>query len=289
MNRDPISRNNVTVSGKRTAADTLLFVHGLGTDQSVWHRITPAFEDEFRLVLFDNVGAVPSNQDDFRASQFRYLNVSGYASDLLEICSALELSENTVLIGHSMGALAGLLACLQRPRQFKQLVLFGASPCYRNVDGYEGGFTKAMIDQTYDALLSNYPAWTQALSETAMGNPDQPHLATAFAETMARIPREMMLTVLCSILQTDHRKDLHKVSAPVLLIQSQQDCFVPLGVAKYLQAHIPHCKLTLLDATGHLPHVSAPEKVIDAIKAFGHLEASTEASTAGPGACPALP
>lgn len=267
MHRDPISRNNVTVSGNLHATQTLLFVHGLGTDQSVWRQITPAFRDDYRLVLFDNVGAVESNQDDFRANQVRYLNMGGYASDLLEICSALGLRGDTLLIGHSMGALAGLIAAKERPRQFKKLVLLGVSPCYKNVPPYEGGFTKTAIDQAYKALESNHSAWAKAFSEAAMENPDQPQLAQVFAQSLARVPSAMMLTVLCSILQTDHRDVLPQVAVPVHLIQSRNDYFVPLGVAKYVQATIPDCHLSVIDATGHLPHVSAPDKVIDAIRA----------------------
>lgn len=268
MQRDPITRNNVTVSGNLNAPQTLLFAHGMGTDQTVWKQITPAFEADYRWVSFDNVGAVESNQDDFRSRSFHYLNINGYASDLLEVCSALNLSGNTIFIGHSMGAMAGLMAATQRPGQFKALVLLGMSPCYQNMDGYQGGFTHDDIDKTYEALSSDYPAWTKALTAAAMANPDQPHLAEHFAQTMVKVPKELMLTVLCSILQMDHRSHLSKVAVPVLLIQSQNDIFVPLGVAHYLQASITGCQLKVIDAMGHLPHVSAPDKVVEAIKGF---------------------
>lgn len=268
MGRDPISRNNVVLAGNPEAATTLLFAHGLGTDQSIWHRILPAFQDDYRLVSFDNVGAAKSNQEDFRKRQSHYLNMDGYASDLLEICSTLGLNENTVLVGHSMGALAGVIASIRRPWQFKRLALIGVSPRYINEEGYEGGFTRAEIDATYKVLLSNYPAWTKAVSEAAMATPDRPQLADQFAESMARVPPEMMLTVLCSVLQTDHRDDFAKIAVPTLLIQSRSDYFVPLSVAEYLREKIPSCQLKMIDATGHLPHVSAPEQVIQALSGF---------------------
>lgn len=266
MSRDPVSRNNVTLLGNPAAATSLLFVHGLGSDQSVWSQLTPAFLDEYRLILFDNVGAVESNQEDFRRNQHRYLNVGGYATDILEICAALELSSNTLLIGHSLGALAGLIAAVRNPRQFSRLVLFGLSPRYTNTDDYEGGFTNAEIQTVYEALMSDYSAWTKAVAEVAMASPDRPQLARRFADSMARVPAEMMLTVLCSVLQTDQRELLPQVPVPVSLIQSRNDYFVPLGVAHYVQEHIPDCRLSMIDATGHLPHVSAPEKVIEAIR-----------------------
>ena len=39
----------------------MLFAHGFGCDQNMWRSITPAFEDSFRIVLFDYVGAGKSD------------------------------------------------------------------------------------------------------------------------------------------------------------------------------------------------------------------------------------
>ena len=230
--------------------------------------MTPAFADDYRIVLFDNVGAIEANHACFRERPSRYLNVNGYATDLLEVCSALKLRNGVILVGHSLGATAGLLASIERPRQFGRLVLLGASPRYANSDTYLGGFAKEDIDATYAAVQQNYAAWSKALASAAVGNANRPPLAHRFAESIARTPPDMMLTILCSILQTDHRADLVKVSVPTLVIQSQQDYFVPLSVARYLQAHIPDCQLTLIEATGHLPHVSDPAQVVAAIEKF---------------------
>src|SRR5574343_1172429 len=265
---DPLIRNNVTVAGNLKAAKSMVFVNGVGYDQSFWRRVAPSFVDDYRLVLFDHVGSVQSNQVNFRSNQLRYLNVGGYATDLLEICSALNLGGDTVLVGHSLGAMAGLLASIQKPSTFSKLILIGASPRYTNTEGYQGGFSAEDISATYSALQGNYPLWSKQFASAAMATPDRPSLTDAFAEALARIPPEMMLTVLCSVLQMDHRKDLAKVSVPTLVIQSREDYFVPLEVAEYIHAHIPGSQLTVIEAAGHLPHVSAPEEIIAAIKSF---------------------
>lgn len=51
---DVLKRNNVQVSGKGEKA--MVFAHGYGCDQNMWRFITPAFEDEYKIVLFDHVG-----------------------------------------------------------------------------------------------------------------------------------------------------------------------------------------------------------------------------------------
>lgn len=246
----------------------MVFVNGLGTDQSYWSQVAPSFANDYRLVLFDNVGAIESNQTYFRENQFRYLNVNGYAKDLLEICSTLNLGGDTVVVGHSLGATAGMLAAIERPEQFDRVVLIGASPRYANTEGYQGGFSKEDINGTYAALGRNYGEWAKGLASAAMKNLDRPTLVNRFADSIARIPQDMMLTVLCSILQLDHRADLHKLSVPTLVIQAQEDFFVPEAIAEFLLANIPDCQLMMIDAIGHLPHVSAPEKVVAAIRSF---------------------
>jgi sigma-B regulation protein RsbQ len=51
-----VDRFNVTVSG-RPDGQPMVFAHGFGCDQHMWRDVSPRFEDEFRVVLFDYVGA----------------------------------------------------------------------------------------------------------------------------------------------------------------------------------------------------------------------------------------
>ena len=53
---DVTDRYNVLVSG-RPDGQPMMFAHGFGCDQHMWRRVAPRFEDEFRVVLFDHVGA----------------------------------------------------------------------------------------------------------------------------------------------------------------------------------------------------------------------------------------
>ena len=79
----------------------MLFAHGFGCDQHVWRAVVPAFEDGWRVVLFDHVGA---GRSDLRAyDPDRYTTLDGYATDVLEICDALDLSD-VVFVGYGINA-----------------------------------------------------------------------------------------------------------------------------------------------------------------------------------------
>ena len=56
-------RNNVKIAGRGTRA--MVFAHGFGCDQNMWRFVAPAFEDTFRTVLFDHVGAGGSDLGAF--------------------------------------------------------------------------------------------------------------------------------------------------------------------------------------------------------------------------------
>ena len=81
------ARNNVVVRGHGT--QPMLFAHGSGCDQNMWRFVAPAFEDDYRVVLFDYVG---SGKSDWSAyDPRRYSSLEGYARDVLEVCAELDL------------------------------------------------------------------------------------------------------------------------------------------------------------------------------------------------------
>jgi sigma-B regulation protein RsbQ len=265
---DPLRRNNVFLAGNADACTTMVFVHGFGTDQTAWAQVAQAFGGDYRIVLLDNGGAGKSDGDAFDRDESRYLNLRGYAADLIEIADTLNLS-GAVLVGHSMGAMVAALAAIERPALFARLVLIGASPRYLDAEGYRGGFTKADWQEINLAVANNYALWADAFAPLAMDNPTRPELAQYFAESIKAIPVKRAFTILYSIFHSDYRTDLPRLKIPTLIIQSAADRAVPLEVAEYLHQHIDGSRLSVIDATGHLPHVSAPEKVISAMRNFG--------------------
>lgn len=263
--RPLLTRHNVKVSGNPQAARSLVFVHGFGTDRTVWDGITPAFEDRWRIVTFDNAGAGAADPAAF--VQHRYLGLNGYADDLLQLCRDLELADACV-VGHSAGGMIAALATLAEPRRFSALVMLGASPRYLDDAGYVGGFTEADLQAIYSRIVGGFQPWVDQLAATAMGNADRPELARQFAQTLGRVPPERALTVLCSILQSDHRADVERITQPTLIVQSREDVFVPGAVARFLHERIRGSRLAEIDASGHFPQLSAPAEVIGALRTF---------------------
>ena len=79
-----VQRNNVVEHGPRDGRP-MVFAHGFGCDQNMWRYVWPAFADDYRIVLFDHVGAGGSDAARLRPRALRARS-QGYAEDVLEIC-----------------------------------------------------------------------------------------------------------------------------------------------------------------------------------------------------------
>jgi sigma-B regulation protein RsbQ len=260
-----LKRNNVNVYGNGDKA--ILFAHGFGCDQHMWRFVAPAFTDEYKVVLFDHVGA--GNSDSSAYNSYKYQTLQGYADDVLEICEALKLSES-IFVGHSVSSMIGILASLKDPNRFDKLVLIGPSPCYINDEenDYIGGFSHSDIEGLLDSLDSNYLGWSSAMAPVIMGNGDRPELGDELKNSFCRTNPEIAKQFARVTFLSDNRLDIEKLQTPTLLLQCSEDVIAPYTVGEYLHRHIPYSTLNVLAATGHCPNLSAPEETIHAIKAY---------------------
>lgn len=264
---DVPARNNINVIGNAAASKTMVFGHGFGTDQTSFSEVCKYFSDDYRIVLYDNVGGGKSAMEAFSPQRYQHLN--GYVADLIEIFEYLNLKD-VYYVGHSVNGMVSLLCSIERPEFFSKLVLLGASPRYINdpENSYTGGFNQQDLEQLYQAMSSNYYSWASGFSRMAMGNEDRPQLAEKFAGTLSAIRPDIAQFVAKAIFQSDHREDLSKTKTPVLVVQTSHDVAVPEVVGQYLHKHIKNSSYSQVNTEGHFPHMSAPKEVADAVKSF---------------------
>jgi sigma-B regulation protein RsbQ len=258
------ARNNISLSGP-VGAQPMLFAHGFGCDQHMWKDVAPAFEDQYRIVLFDHVGAGGSDLSAF--SRSKYGSLEGYADDVLEICRELELHD-VIFIGHSVSAVIGVLAAVKEPARFGRLILIGPSPRYIDDDGYTGGFTREDIEGLLDSLDSNYLGWAQEFAPVIMGSEQPPELQGELTNSFCRTDPEIARHFARVTFLSDNRADLERVATPTLILQCSDDVIAPQRVGEYVHKQIRGSTLVQMEATGHCPNLSAPEETIAAIRDF---------------------
>lgn len=258
-----LERNNVKLSGRGT--QPMLFAHGFGCDQNMWRFVSPAFEDDYRVVLFDYVGHGGS---DVRAYQpAKYATLAGYAEDVLDICRELAL-RNAVFVGHSVSAMIGILAAIREPGHFARLVLIGPSPCYLDIGEYRGGFSREELESLLAFMDANYLGWSSAMAPKIMGNPERPELGEELGNSFCRTDPAIAKQFARATFLSDNRADLPKVRVPSLVLQCSQDIIAGHQVGEYVHRHLPGSRLVVMRASGHCPNLSAPQETTDAMKAF---------------------
>ncbi len=144
----------------------MVFAHGFGCDQNMWRFVAPAFEQDFKTVLFDHVGAGRSDLTAYDPA--KYATLAGYADDVIEIGRELRL-KNAVFVGHSVSAMIGILASLKAPDLFESLVLIGPSPRYIDDKDYVGGFNAQQIEELLAFLEENHMGWSRQMAPVIMG------------------------------------------------------------------------------------------------------------------------
>jgi sigma-B regulation protein RsbQ len=261
---DAVARNAVRVSGPPDGRP-IVFVHGLGCDQSMWRLVVADFEVDHRVVLLDHVGHGAADLSCFSVD--RYSGLSAWADDLVDVCRQLELRD-AVLVGHSVSAMIGVLAVRRAPEVFGALVMIGPSPRYVDDGGYVGGFTRADIAELLAALDANHVGWVNGMAPVIMANPDRPELTDELVGLMCRADPVAMRQLARVTFLSDNRADLPDLAVPTLVLQCSDDAIAPYAVGRYVHENVPGSVFTQLAATGHCPQLSAPEETTAAIRAF---------------------
>ncbi|HEV7428020.1 MAG TPA: alpha/beta hydrolase [Thermoanaerobaculia bacterium] len=260
---DVVSRNNVKVSG--SGPQPMMFAHGFGCDQTMWRFVAPAFEADYRVILFDYVGSGKADVTAYDPE--RYATLNGYAQDVLDICTALDLHD-VIFVGHSVSSMVGVLAANREPERFSRLIMVGPSPRYINDAGYTGGFERADIEGLLDLMDRNYIGWANFLAPVIMKNEERPELTKelneSFCSTDPKITRRFAETTFFA----DNRTDLAALTVPSLIMQCSEDAIAPAEVGNYLHHALSRSTLRRMKATGHCPHVSHPAETIEAIKTY---------------------
>lgn len=244
----------------------MLFAHGFGCDQTMWRFVAPAFEDRFKVVLFDYVGSGRSDATQYRAD--RYANLDGFARDIVEIAEAADLRD-IVFVGHSVSTMIGVLAAKRAPERFSHLILIVPSACYIDEPpDYVGGFKRADIEGLLDLMEKNYLGWASFLAPVVLKNDDKPQLQQELTASFCAADPVIARNFARATFLADNRRDLAGTPVPALILQCQEDAIAPPSAIHYVQRHLPNSQLHALQATGHCPHMTHPLETIAAMEAY---------------------
>lgn len=251
---------------------SIVLGHGFGTNQTYWKpQINMLLEQGYQIFTFDFAGAT-----DHTAKMFdpqRHQSLYGFAEDLILIMELLDLN-NATYIGHSLGGIIGLLAQNGSKNLFNTLILLGSSASYINDEttGYVGGFNKENVEGLLQAMQENYTVWANGFAPLMVGAPN-PYLSNLdFTDCLLKLRPDVAHAILKAAFLSDHRTDVDQLDTPLYVLQTQSDNAVPSVTAQWLAQHGKAQKFLQIATQGHLPHITAPtlvnEAIIDCLKSY---------------------
>ncbi|KAL7605198.1 hypothetical protein Lser_V15G20020 [Lactuca serriola] len=250
--------HNVKILGRGN--QTVVLAHGFGTDQSVWRHLVPHLVEDYKVVLYDNMGAGTTNPEYFDFD--RYATLEGYAYDVISILEEARVS-SCIFVGHSMSAMIGALASITRPDLFSKILMISASPRFVNDVDYFGGFEQEEVDQLFEAIQSNFKAWCSGFAPLVVGGDMESVSVQEFSRTLFNMRPDIALSIAQTIFQSDMRPLLSHITVPCHIIQSMKDLAVPVGVSEYLHRYLGGESIVeVMSTEGHLPQLSSPAVVV---------------------------
>lgn len=256
-------RHDVHVLGE--GATTLLLVHGYGCNQAMWRRLAPSLAHRHRVVLFDLAGF--GNSDFGAWDEARHAGLDGHAQDVLALAHSF-CEGPTVLVGHSVGAMVGVVAELMDPGRFTAHVMVAPSPCFINDGDYRGGFGREALEALLAEQQRDMRSWSNLVAGLVMKQPGADDLTMELVESFCKAYPPAATTLARTTFLDDHREAIARVSKPTLILQSAHDDLADLAVGAYMHRQMPDGRLRVLASWGHCPHLVSPDLCLEAIDEF---------------------
>ncbi|MEX3937670.1 alpha/beta fold hydrolase [Paraburkholderia phymatum] len=249
--------------------ETVVLIHGVGMNRSVWAPQIDALTASFQVVVYDMLGhgdsALPTPAP----------TLDEYAAQLEALLDTMRIGRAHI-VGHSMGALVALEFALTHPQRTLSVVALNAvydrTPAQREaVMTRAATLNDAPADAGVDATLSRW-----------FGDPIPVHLTQA-----AQAVRELLLSVdpvgyartyrLFASSDDAHVGRLASLAVPSLFLTGECDPNSSPSMSLAMAAAAPFGRAEIIANERHMMNVTDPARVNEKLLAF-----LAEASAANP-------
>lgn len=223
-------------------ATRIVFLHGVGSDKSVWRPQLAHFGQSRRAIAFDYPGYGDSDpaptgttRDDYAAAVISAMHELGI--DRAHIC------------GLSLGGVVAIAMHHAAPQRCASLILadtFAVHP--------EG---RAIYDRGV-AGSSDMAAMAEARVDFLLAQPADPAVRREVAETMARIDPAAYRIGAEAVWLANQRERVAAIRVPTLIICGEEDKPTPPSLSRELHGMIAGSRLEMISRAGHLTNLEQP-------------------------------
>lgn len=242
----------------------LLFLHGNGSDLSVFDGVYSELVGQWRVIGVDLPGYGKSAKPRLDYGAEWYAN---HVSSLLDRLGV----RRVVVVAHSYGGLVALSLALKEPGRIVGMALAASPGAWRYPPVQESFMRQAF---TPENTLKATPEQIRFSLRFALGEWRDEY--EAWVDKRIAISRSKQYPdyahasyrALVSTLETRLEDRLAGISAPTLLIWGEKDGVVPLQAGRQLEEALPKARLEVIEGTGHFPMLTHRERYLAALKGF---------------------
>jgi len=240
-------------NGAAGDATPMIFLHGVGSDKSVWRPQLDHLAGARRALAFDYPGY---GESEFRAHATR----ADFAASILAALDALEIKTAHVC-GLSLGGIIAMEMWAASPSHCASLVL--ADTFAIHPDG--AGITERSIAAADKGPLREF---AEARVDFLLAQPTDPAIRTEIVETMSRIDPAAYKLGAEAVWNADERGTAATIDAPTLVLCGTEDKPTPVKLSAELAALVPGSRFALIPDAGHLTNLEKPAEFNAALDDF---------------------
>lgn len=231
----------------------ILFLHGVGSDKSVWAPQLAHFGKSRRAVAFDYPGY---GESEFLDGATR----DDYAASILAAMDALGIDRAHVC-GLSLGGVVAIALHAAASHRCASLIIADSFASHPDGQGIHDRSVAASRAMTMRELA-------EARSGVLLGSAASPELQANVIEAMATIDPVAYRIGAAAVWLADQGERAMKIDVPTLILVGDEDRITPPALSEELANLIPGSRLVRIAAAGHLANAEQPEAFNRAIESF---------------------
>ena len=229
----------------------IVFLHGVGSDKTVWRPQLHHFGLTRWSVAFDYPGY---GESDFRAGATR----DDFAVAILTAMDALEI-DRAHICGLSLGGVIAIAMHAIAPQRCVSLIL--ADSFALHPDGQS-------IYERSVAASSDLRALAEARVDVLLAQPADPAIRSEVVETMARIDPAAYRIGAEAVWLADQRDRAARIDVPTLVVCGAEDKVTPPELSLELSRIVPGARYQEIPGAGHLSNLEKPEEFNRIVEEF---------------------
>jgi magnesium chelatase accessory protein len=246
--------------GSARKKTTILLLHGTGAATHSWRDVAPLLAKQHQVISVD----LPGHAFTSRPSR-RWMTLEGMAASIAELLKACEVQPDYI-VGHSAGAAIAIKMALLNLSAPKKIFSFnGALLPMESLSGQLfSPIAKLLVLNPFVPRLfswrANDPAMVTALLKGTGSDIDEKGNALYAKLIQNHQHAAGALAMMASWDLDSLKRDLPKLTTPLLLVVAENDKTILPSVAHRVKLLLPQAQILTMKNLGHLAHEEDPEQ-----------------------------